>query len=34
MSLLEVKYLTKRFGGLVAVNKMTFEVEKGRNCWG
>ena len=29
MSLLEVKYLTKRFGGLVAVNKMTFEVEKG-----
>lgn len=29
MSLLEVKQLTKRFGGLVAVNKMTFDVEKG-----
>ncbi len=29
MSLLEVKQLTKRFGGLVAVNKMTFEINKG-----
>lgn len=29
MSLLEVNGLTKRFGGLVAVNKMTFEVAKG-----
>jgi len=29
MALLEVKDLTKRFGGLVAVNEVNFEVEKG-----
>lgn len=29
MSLLEVKQLTKRFGGLVAVNRMSFEVAQG-----
>lgn len=28
-SLLEVKSLTKRFGGVTAVNKVSFEVEKG-----
>lgn len=29
MSLLEIKHLTKRFGGLVAVNRMSFEVAQG-----
>ncbi len=29
MALLEVSNLTKRFGGLVAVNNVSFSVEKG-----
>ncbi|NLG64679.1 MAG: ABC transporter ATP-binding protein [Actinobacteria bacterium] len=29
MSMLEVRNLTKRFGGLVAVNSLTFDVEQG-----
>jgi branched-chain amino acid transport system ATP-binding protein len=29
MALLEVKQLTKRFGGLVAVNQMNFDVAQG-----
>lgn len=32
MALLKVKNLTKRFGGLVAVNKVEFEVEEGTVC--
>ena len=30
MALLQTNEVVKRFGGLVAVNKMTFSVEKGR----
>ncbi|MGE3739744.1 MAG: ATP-binding cassette domain-containing protein, partial [Geminicoccaceae bacterium] len=29
MSLLSVQHLTKRFGGLVAVNDVSFDVEEG-----
>ena len=30
MSLMEVRNLTKRFGGLTAVNNVSFDIEKGK----